>query len=308
MNSHVDNQPPFFTIITPSFNQGKYIRKTIESVLSQTFRSFEYFVFDGGSSDETVPVLKTFGNSIRWVSESDRGQAHAVNKGLTAARGEVIGWLNSDDIYYAGALQAVYDAFMRHPEIDMLYGMADHIDENDSAIEPYYNEEWNYERLKEICFISQPAVFFKKSIVEKFGLLDETLRYCMDYEYWLRIGREKTFYYLKLKIAGSRFYGHTKTLGSAVEVHAEILKMFKQRIGRIPDRWIFAHAHVVAGTLGLKRGSPMEDLRFVSKLVSVSLWDSLRLRYYVPLSMLRVIGAWFVSALKKALREKDRSV
>lgn len=295
VSSNERNEPPFFTIITPSFNQGRFIERTIESVISQNFDSLEYIIFDGGSSDETLSILKTFGNSIRWIYEPDTGQAHAVNKGLKLAKGQVIGWLNSDDIYYRRALQTVHDMFIEHPEIEILYGMADHIDENDNIIEPYYNEHWNYDRLKEICYICQPAVFFRKSIVDQFGMLDETLKYCMDYEYWLRIGRQKPFYYLKQRIAGSRFYEDTKTLSSVVEVHLEILKMFKTKFGNIPDQWIFAHAHAVARSLGLKRGKFKDEVKFIAKLISVSISDSLRMQHYIPLSSLRVISDWFIT-------------
>lgn len=304
MNSKINNERPFFTIVTPSFNQGRFIRRTIESVLSQDFRSLEYIICDGGSRDETVSILKTFGDSIRWVSDPDRGQAHAVNKGLAAARGEVVGWLNSDDVYCSGALQSVHDIFIKNPEVDILYGMADHIDEYDNVTEPYYNEEWDYERLKEICFICQPAVFFRRSVIDKFGMLDENLRYCMDYEYWLRIGKDSPFYYLKQKLAGSRLYKDTKTLGSAVGVHEEILRMLRQKIGEIPDNWIFAHAHVVARDKGLRQGSPAEDFRFVMKVISVSVSDSFRLRHSVPFPMIKTIGSWFISAARNRLRHK----
>lgn len=296
------NKTPFFTIITPSFNQGRYIGKTIQSVLSQGFNDLEYFVFDGGSTDETITVLQSYGNAIKWVSEQDRGQSHAINKGLTAGRGKVIGWVNSDDIYYPGALQAVHDIFEEYPEIEILYGMADHIDENDAIIEPYYNEEWDYERLKEICFICQPAVFFRRSIVEKFGMLDEDLQFCMDYEYWLRIGKEIPLYYFKKKIAGSRLHASTKTLRSPVAVHEEIFGMLKKKIGHIPDIWILGHAHSVARMAGLKREDPAENFRFIKKLITVSIYDSLRLKHYISFSLLKTVSIWFLLALKSGLK------
>ena len=304
MSSNERNENPFFTIVTPSYNQGRFIRRTIESVISQNFDSLEYLIFDGGSSDETLSVLKTCENSIHWISERDRGQTDAVNKGLRAAKGQVIGWLNSDDIYYLGALQTVQDVFIKHPEISILYGMADHIDENDGTIEPYYNEDWNYDRLKETCYICQPAVFFRRFIVDQFGMLDEALKYCMDYEYWLRIGKETPFYYLKEKLAGSRLYHDTKTLGSAVSVHEEILRMFKRKFGHIPDKWIFAHAHAVARSLGLKRGNPKDELQLVLRLIWVSISDSLRMQYFIPFSLLKVISSWFMMAIKNWIKYK----
>lgn len=297
MISEADNQQPIFSIITPSFNQGKYIKETINSVLSQEVSDIEYLIFDAGSNDETILILQSFGDSIHWVSEPDKGQADAVNKGLRVARGKIIGWINSDDIYYSGTFKTVLDTFINHPEINILYGMADHIDDSGNVIEPYYNEEWDYERLKDVCFICQPAVFFRKTIVDRFGILDEKLRYCMDYEYWLRIGKKEPFYFLKQKLAGSRLYMDTKTLGSAVAVHEEILKMFKIKFGKIPSRWIYNHAHTVARAEGLKRNTPEENRIFIKKVILVSIWDSLCLRYYIPLSELKTIIGWFLEAV-----------
>lgn len=299
MISGNNHQHPVITIVTPSFNQGRFIGQAVNSVLSQGVPDVEHLIFDAGSTDETIRVLKSFGDSIQWVSEPDKGQSDAVNKGLKAATGEFIGWLNSDDIFYPGSFKAVLNVFETMPQVDILYGMADHIDEANNVIEPYYNEEWNYGRLRDVCFICQPAVFFRKSIVERFGVLDERLRYCMDYEYWLRIGRKKPFYYLKQKLAGSRLYKETKTLGSAVAVHKEILHMFKDHFPPIPDRWIFNYAHVVSRDLGLSADAPGKRLQFFSKVVLVSLWTSLRLRGYVSRPMLRTIGGWIASARSK---------
>lgn len=284
------------TVITPSYNQGKYIGETIESVLSQGVDDVEYLVFDAGSSDETLSVLGSFGDRLKWVSEPDHGQADAVNKGLRAARGDIIGWLNSDDIYYPGAFKAVLEAFDRHPEVAIIYGHANHIDEQNTVIEPYYTEEWDYDRFKDVCFICQPAVFFRRSITEKYGLLDASLRYCMDYEYWLRIGRGTPFFFLNQILAGSRLYADTKTLGAAEAVHEEIMQMFKSRFGKVPSRWIYNHAHVVARACGFNREDPDGNRQFVRKVIIVVLRNFMKYYHYVPLHELKNLLAMYVEA------------
>jgi len=239
------------SVVTPSFNQGAFIARTLASVAGQQGVELEHRVYDGGSSDGTVAILEGAGRAIRWVSERDAGQADAVNRGLREGDGEVIGWLNSDDVYYPGALATVTRFLEAHPEVDVVYGAADHIDATDRVIEPYPVEPWNFERLKERSFICQPAAFFRRRVLDRHGLLDSSLRYCMDYEYWLRLGRNGArFAHIPEKLAGSRLHPDTKTLGQSVAVHAEINDMLKRTLGRVPRRWLVNYAYARVEAVG----------------------------------------------------------
>lgn len=246
------------SIITPSFNQGIFIERTINSVLTQNIPNLEYFVIDNQSQDETISILNQYSNYLHYVSEQDRGQAHAVNKGLQIASGEIIGWLNSDDVYYPNALIKVIKYFTVHPAVDVVYGSANHIDENDKIIAPYPTEPWNFERLKKTCYLSQPAVFFRRRILSQLGLLDETLQYCMDYEYWLRLALSNLhFVYLPEVLAGSRFYPTTKTCSDPIKATFEAINMLKKSIGYVPSTWLVNYAvlrrkHAIAEQGSLK--------------------------------------------------------
>ena len=266
------------SVVTPSFNQGTFIERTIKSVLDQSGDfSIEYFIADGGSTDDTIQIIKDYESQVRegdypircqgvkfnWVSEKDRGQADAVNKGILNTSGNIIAWINSDDIYYPSAFSTVATFFHNNPSALAVYGLSDHIDEKDRIIGPYPTEPWDYNRLFETCYLCQPGVFFRRELVTKLGPLDASLLFCMDYELWLRYGGFTDFHYLQKTFAGSRFYENTKTLGQAVPVHSEMNDMFKKKFGHVPRRWIYAFARTMAQDLEKTAGSKKGDLDLV---------------------------------------------
>lgn len=244
---------PLVSIITPSFNQGEFIKATIESVLNQDYPNIEYLVMDGGSTDNTVEILKSYGDRIQWVSEKDKGQADAVNKGIKRAKGQIIGWLNSDDTYLEGAVSKMVDYLKTHPDTDMVYGEGYYTDKEGNITERYLTEKYNRNRLAEMCIICQPTAFFTKEIVERVGMLDVEHQLSMDYELWLRMAKAGKIAYIPDYIATSRMYEENKTLSRRKEVYEETCKAVKKHYGYVPISWIDGYADYIAeGTRGWK--------------------------------------------------------
>ncbi|WP_248927713.1 glycosyltransferase family 2 protein [Paenibacillus hamazuiensis] len=208
---------PLVSIITPSFNQGKYIRETIESVLAQEYPNIEHIIIDGGSSDETLGILHSYsylGERFRFVSEPDRGQAHAINKGLAMAKGSIIGWLNSDDTYMPWSVGKAVQAFHDHPEWGMVYGRGNYTDEHDRIIVAHPVEAFSKRRLFEACIICQPAAFIRKSTFLDVGGVDESYYFCMDYDLWMRIAKKYTIGDIQECLAHAKWHSEGKTMTS----------------------------------------------------------------------------------------------
>jgi len=236
---------PDVTIVTPSFRQREYIEETIRSVLQQTGVTIEYLVMDGGSTDGTVDILKKYQNQLQFVSEKDKGQTDAINKGFRQARGRIVAYLNSDDFYLPGAVAEAVGFLDRHPEIALVYGEGYHTDAQGRFLERYYTEPFDFQRLAEICFICQPAVFFRRVLLSTIGYLDPSLHYCMDYDYWMRVGKRYTIGHLPRYLAGSRLHSEGKTLSKRVEMHHEILETVLRHYGRVPSRWTTSYSHIL---------------------------------------------------------------
>lgn len=180
---------PSISIITPSFNQGAYLEQTIQSVLDQGYPSLEYIVVDGGSTDESTKIIKKYAKHLAyWVSEPDYGQSHAINKGLRRATGSVVNWLNSDDYYQPGALYAVGQAFLR-TDVNVVCGRSRVFRNEDNTGYLSNGTDVYPENLAKTigwARIDQPETFFRKSVIDRIGLLDERLHYLMDRDWWLK--------------------------------------------------------------------------------------------------------------------------
>ncbi|MEW6614766.1 MAG: glycosyltransferase family 2 protein [Thermodesulfobacteriota bacterium] len=183
---------PKISIVTPSYNQGQFLEETIRSVLLQGYHDLEYIIIDGGSTDNSVEIIRKYEPWLTyWVSEKDNGQSHAINKGWKMSTGEIIAYLNSDDTYKSGSVSYVAKYFQEHPEVDMVYSDIHIIDQQDKIIKPWSRKEFDLEKYitDYNYYIPQQGVFFRSSILEKVGFLDENLHFKMDRDFFIRIGK-----------------------------------------------------------------------------------------------------------------------
>lgn len=206
---------PRVSIITPSYNQGGFIKATIASVLGQDYPSLEYWVVDGGSTDNTLAVLQSIQDPrLHWVSEPDNGQSSAINKGLRGAEGDILAYLNSDDIYLPGAVRFAVDYFDAHPDADLIYGDCMTIDGHGQPTLPALpGQPYNaYHLFTTRLDIPQPTVFWRRRVTERIGLFDESLHYTMDVDYWLRTAAAGfKLVYVPGERAAFRLHGESKT-------------------------------------------------------------------------------------------------
>lgn len=204
---------PLVTIVTPSFNQGKFIRATIESVLNQDYPAIEYIVMDGGSTDATVSVVNEFSGKLTFISERDRGQSHAINKGFRMARGEIVSWLNSDDIILPGAVSRAVSTMTQDPSLGAVYGEGYRIDREGNVIGRFEaTEPFNLWKLVYLSdYILQQTTYFRRAVLDDVGDVDEQLNWGMDWDLLMRIGMKYPIAYIPEYMGSIREYETAKT-------------------------------------------------------------------------------------------------
>lgn len=203
------------SIITPSYNQGQFIERTIQSVLNQSYKQIEYILIDGGSNDNTMEIVERYRNRIKIiVHEKDKGQSDAINKGFKLATGDIVGWLNSDDILYANCIEKIVYLANLHPEGCIYYpAMIDIIDSDDKIIGKIKKIIPDKATLtqKDYCLIQQGS-FYSSPLIKKVNFLDEKKHYCMDLDLWLKLlDQGKIYYYDKAALAAFRIWEESKT-------------------------------------------------------------------------------------------------
>jgi glycosyltransferase involved in cell wall biosynthesis len=222
-----DNSTPLVSIVTPSFNQAKYLEETIQSVLNQEYPHLEYIIIDGGSTDGSLDIIQRYSNRLAWwVSEPDQGQTDAINKGFLHANGEFLGWLNSDDTYLPRAIPEAVAYLQSHPQTGMVYGDANLIDENGSVIGKFPARQTNYRLLRRgYVHIPQQAAFFRSALLRKVGPLDPTFYFAMDYDLWVRLAKISTLCYYPQVWANFRLHQAGKTTNSDELCWPEMLRV-----------------------------------------------------------------------------------
>jgi glycosyltransferase involved in cell wall biosynthesis len=235
---------PLVSIVTPSFNQARFLRRTIDSVLTQDYPHIQFLIIDGGSTDGSVDVLRSYGERVDWVSESDRGQSDAINKGFARSRGDIGAYLNSDDVLAPGAIRAAVQHFEQHADWDMIYGSAFNIDADDRVIGRYETAPFDFAQLLQNCFICQPAAFWRTDIARRVGEFEADLHFAMDLDYWLRIARAGgRIVHVPEVLASSRVHPATKTLSRRQDVYREILQVCRRHASQAGFSQYYAYWH-----------------------------------------------------------------
>lgn len=198
------------SIITPTYNSAPYLRETLKSIHDQSYKNFEHIVIDGHSKDDTCSIVAVFEN-VLLVSEADSGQSDAINKGFRRLKGDIIAWQNADDTYLPGAFESVIKFFNDNPEVDLVYGYYQLIDSSSQWICDVYPMNWNEWMFKHGRFVPlQPTVFWRRRVFESIGLLDESLHYCMDVDYFAR-ALNKGFKFARIPLVLGQFRVHNES-------------------------------------------------------------------------------------------------
>jgi glycosyltransferase involved in cell wall biosynthesis len=225
---------PLVTIVTPSLNQGRFIRATVESVLSQGYQPIEYIVMDGGSTDETAAIVKDYASRLTWISEPDRGQSHAINKGFRMGKGEILSWINSDDWILPGAVAKAVQGFETEPEAGAVYGEGFRADRDGKITGNFLSTEppnlWKLVHLSD--YILQQTVYFRRAALDDLGYLREDLHYAMDWDILIRIAKKYPLHYIPEAMGVLREYPEAKSFSGGWARVREIGCVLREHTGQ----------------------------------------------------------------------------
>jgi glycosyltransferase involved in cell wall biosynthesis len=241
MLATLEHKPPLVTVVTPCLNAARFVEQTIRSVLDQDYPRLEYLVMDGGSTDGTIDILRRYEHSLYWQSTPDRGTADAINRGFALGKGEILAFLNADDLYHPHAVSTAVRSLRDHPQAAGVYGDAWWIDEQGARIAPYPVRDFDRTLLERECFICQPASFFRRGAFESTGGLDPDFNLTFDYDFWLRLTRTFSIERIDAILADSRMHHANKTLSQRDRIFRETFQVLKRNCAYVPFRWIYGY-------------------------------------------------------------------
>jgi glycosyltransferase involved in cell wall biosynthesis len=286
---------PLVSIVTPSYNSARYLPEAIESVLSQDYPGIEYIVIDGGSTDETLAIVERYRHRLRFSSAKDKGPADAIHKGFSQASGSIFAWLNTDDIYLPGAVNVGVEYLVRHPEVDVVYGEGNWIDEQGAVIRRYPTLPFDPGTLARDCFICQPSSFIRASAYRRCSL-DPDVDPSFDYDLWIRMSQQG-FRFAKIPayLACSRIHREAKTIRERSRVFQSSISLLSRHYGYVPLSWIFGYTALrIDG-----RDQFLDPLRPSLRKYFASLPAGLRVN---KAQRLRFLGEWLAAPLRYVRR------
>lgn len=304
------------SIITPSFNQARYLEQTIQSVLGQDYPHIEYIVVDGASTDGSVVVIKKYADKLAWwVSEKDSGQAEAINKGLARAKGEIVAWLNSDDYYLPSAVSAAMEVFEGNPDVVLVYGNMLAVDERGNAFNSLTYKQLSLQEL--LCFqiIGQPAVFFRREALEKAGMLDPTFHFLLDHHLWIRIAQHGKILHVNQTWAAARYHAEAKNRAKAAEFGREAFRILawaesQPKLGeaiRPVERRARASAYRVDARYRLDAGESASALKSWMRALFIHPPTALARLNILASALLNLTGLGFIRSLFLSRRSVRRN-
>jgi len=266
---------PKISVVTPNYNKGQFLEETIRSVLLQGYHNLEYFIIDGGSTDDSIEIIRKYEKWLTyWISEPDRGQSEAINKGWEMAKGEILAYLNSDDTYTPFAVQTAVDYLAQNPDISMVYGDCNIIDEHSQVTGRYGAQEFDLRKM--VCghyMIPQQAVFFRRQILDSVGYLDVNLYMAMDLDLWLRIGLEFRIKYISKLIANFRVCPGTKCVEEGYKFEYDLFYTLNKLFSnpelpedvRVLKRCAYSSVHLMSGMYYHSLGQMQKARRHLMK-------------------------------------------